>query len=135
MTIAQLSILRTHPRFSQDKLQTTMCFRRQDSDRNIVKPLSGLFWRCVFFFLFPFAAFRPDHIVRRDVEYDRHSGGAADIQRIPIPLRCEKRLFEPLYIEMMILPRQARDKHRESTQKKPVFLGRKDHRAKKPRLF
>ena len=40
-----------------------------------------------------------------------------------------------LYIKVILLPRQARDKHRESTQKKPVFLGRKDHRAKKPRLF
>ena len=37
-------------------------------------------------------------------------------------LRCEKRHFlRHLYIKTNILPRQARDKHRESTQKRVAF--------------
>jgi hypothetical protein len=38
-------------------------------------------------------------------------------------LRCEKRHFlSHLYIKTNILPRQARDKHRETTQKRDRFL-------------
>ena len=33
----------------------------------------------------------------------------------------ERHLFEPFIYTMIILPRQARDKHRESTQKKMRF--------------
>jgi hypothetical protein len=37
--------------------------------------------------------------------------------------RCEKRVFSRhLYIKCIILPRQARDKHRESTQKKDRLI-------------
>ena len=32
-------------------------------------------------------------------------------------------LFEPFILKMLILPRQARDKHRENTQKQTVVLG------------
>ena len=39
------------------------------------------------------------------------------------PLRCEKRHFlRHLYIKTIILPRQARNKHRESTQKRVAFF-------------
>jgi nitrate reductase alpha subunit len=45
--------------------------------------------------------------------------------------RCEKRAFCAIFnIKVIFLPRQARDKHRESTQKKPVLskdVGRDDH--------
>eukprot|EP01046_Picozoa_sp_COSAG06_P000453 COSAG06_NODE_12_length_35417_cov_270.698992_35_plen_149_part_00 len=34
----------------------------------------------------------------------------------------KRSFFSHLYIQMTILPRQARDKHRESTQKETVFL-------------
>jgi hypothetical protein len=58
------------------------------------------------------------------------AGGIADEgvhpagEEVPAECRCEKRHFLRchLYIKTIILPRQARDNHRESTQKRVAFF-------------
>eukprot|EP01046_Picozoa_sp_COSAG06_P058416 COSAG06_NODE_11724_length_1472_cov_1.892935_2_plen_194_part_01 len=56
--------------------------------------------------------------------YSVWSRGHAAVPTCPFLARqAGKRVFfSRLYIKMLILPRQARDKHRESTQKQTVFL-------------
>jgi hypothetical protein len=44
-------------------------------------------------------------------------------QKTPARCRCEKRLLGAIFtLKVIILPRQARDKHRESTRKREAFF-------------
>ena len=64
---------------------------------------------------------------------DRTLWRVRDLSRI---VSGEKTVFFRHLYKMMILPRQARDKHRESTQKKERFLTRVRHAAPdEPALF
>eukprot|EP01046_Picozoa_sp_COSAG06_P046963 COSAG06_NODE_6739_length_2801_cov_3.127636_1_plen_81_part_00 len=47
-----------------------------------------------------------------------HLAEQAEVRRVAL----ETVFLSHLYIKMMILPRQARDKHREATQKRDRFL-------------
>jgi hypothetical protein len=42
-------------------------------------------------------------------------------QNVPLNAGAKTGFLRHLYIKMMILPRQARDKHRETTQKRDRF--------------
>eukprot|EP01046_Picozoa_sp_COSAG06_P022105 COSAG06_NODE_1693_length_8701_cov_80.626133_8_plen_247_part_00 len=50
------------------------------------------------------------------------SDGAGAAAPAPQEQVRKRRFFAPFYIKMLILPRQARDKHRKSTQKSADFL-------------
>jgi hypothetical protein len=58
------------------------------------------------------------HSVRRQVDVQKIT---ADFEEAVLEA-TKRSFFSHLYIKMIILPRQARDKHRESTQKKDRFV-------------
>eukprot|EP01046_Picozoa_sp_COSAG06_P074872 COSAG06_NODE_23118_length_702_cov_0.862355_1_plen_130_part_10 len=61
----------------------------------------------------------PDRISNTISVADGGGGGSVTHR----PTVCENGIFEPLYKNVIFLPRQAQDKHRENSEKTTVFSG------------